>query len=381
MFKRLKKIQIFPKTTGVSPYVWLMFCILPFYFIFRASTDIEIVSGITMIILFFVCYRLTLNAKGWPVYVGTSIQIAISIAMTLLFNYAYFAFFLAFFIGNIQNKAGFITLYTVHVVTSFVAVNLGFIMQDKFYITQTPFILISLLGIIFLPLNSYNRNKRGELQEQLKDANMRIADLVKLEERQRIARDLHDTLGQKLSLIGLKSDLAYKLIAKSPDKARAEMKDVQQTARTALQEVRLLVSRMRGTKLDEEIVRIKQILKAAQIQFTIEGDPSLLGISLLSENVLSMCLKEAVNNVVKHSGATSCSLTLEQSPTEVIMKVHDDGRNSSNAMNFKNGHGLQGMKERLEFVNGTLDISLKDGTTIITRIPQIVRRMDKEDNS
>lgn len=380
MYKKLKKIQIFPKTTGLSPYVWLMFCILPFYFIFRASTDLEIVSGITMIILFFVCYRLTLNAKGWPVYVGTSIQIAISIAMTLLFNYAYFAFFLAFFIGNIQNKAGFITLYTVHIVTSFVAVNLGFIMQDKFFITQTPFILISLLGIILLPLNSYNRNKRGELQEQLKDANIRIADLVKMEERQRIARDLHDTLGQKLSLIGLKSDLAYKLIAKNPDKARAEMKDVQQTARTALHEVRLLVSRMRGTKLEEELVRIKQILKAAQIEFTVEGDPTLPGISLLSENVLSMCLKEAVNNVVKHSEATSCCLYLEQTPTEVIMKVHDNGDNR-NELNFKNGHGLQGMKERLEFVNGTLEISLIDGTTIITKIPQIVRRMEKEDNA
>jgi two-component system sensor histidine kinase DesK len=210
---------------------------------------------------------------------------------------------------------------------------------------------------------------------------MRIAELVKIEERQRIARDLHDTLGQKLSLIGLKSDLAHKLISKNPDRARAEMKDVQQTARTALQEVRLLVSRMRGTKLDEEIVRIKQILKAAQIEFTIEGDPSLPGISLLSENVLSMCLKEAVNNVVKHSGATSCCLKLEQSPTEVIMRVHDNGDNGTNELNFKNGHGLQGMKERLEFVNGSLDISLKEGTTIITRIPQIVRRMDKEDNA
>lgn len=92
MFKKLKRIQVFPKSTGVSPYVWLMFSILPFYFIFRASTDFEIVSGILMIILFFLCYRLTLNAKGWPVYVGTSVQIAISIAMTLIFGYAYFSF-------------------------------------------------------------------------------------------------------------------------------------------------------------------------------------------------------------------------------------------------------------------------------------------------
>lgn len=379
MFKTLRRVQIFPRTTGISPYVWLMFYILPFYFIFRASTDLEIASGILLTALFFICYRLTLNAKGWPVYVGTSVQIVISIVMTLLFSYAYFAFFLAFFIGNIQNKAGFITLYTVHIVTSLVTVNLGFILQDKFFITQTPFILISLLGVILLPLNSYNRNKTGELQEQLKDANMRISELVKLEERQRIARDLHDTLGQKLSLIGLKSDLAHKLITSNPERARSEIKDVQQTARTALQEVRMLVSRMRGTRVEDEIIRIKQILKAAQIEFHIEGNPVLSNVSLLSENVLSMCLKEAVNNVVKHSGASSCTLSIEETDTEVVMKVQDNGTLREGALDFKQGHGLQGMKERLEFVNGTLEISLTGGTTLITRIPQIMKRPDKEE--
>ncbi|OXS59922.1 sensor histidine kinase [Cohnella sp. CIP 111063] len=380
MYKRLRRIQIFPKTTGISPYVWLMFCILPFYFIFRSSSNIEIAAGILMIVLFFFCYRLTLNAKGWPVYVGMGVQIAISIAMTLLFSYAYFAFFLAFFIGNVQNKAGFITLYTIHIATSLIAVNVGFIMQDKFFITQTPFILISLLGAILLPLGSYNRNKQGELQEQLKDANQRISELVKLEERQRIARDLHDTLGQKLSLIGLKSDLAHKLIAANPERARAEIKDVQHTARTALQEVRLLVSEMRGTRLEDELDRIKQILLAAQIEFKLEGNPALQGVPLLTENVLSMCLKEAVNNVVKHSGASECAVSFSQNDTEVVMKVHDNGASRPERLNFRQGHGLQGMKERLEFVNGTLGLATGEGTTVVATIPLIAQRPNKEDS-
>ncbi|MFC4601242.1 sensor histidine kinase [Cohnella hongkongensis] len=380
MYRKLRRFQIFPKTTGISPYVWLMFCVLPFYFIFRASSEIEIAAGILMILLFFFCYRLTLSAKGWPVYVGIGVQIAVSIAMTLLFSYVYFAFFLAFFIGNVQNKAGFITLYTIHIATTLIAVNVGFIMQDKFFITQTPFILISLLGVILLPLGSYNRNKQGALQEQLKDANQRISELVKLEERQRIARDLHDTLGQKLSLIGLKSDLAHRLIAGDPQRARAEIKDVQHTARTALQEVRLLVSEMRGTRLEDELERIRQILLAAQIEFKLEGSPALRGVSLLAENVLSMCLKEAVNNVVKHSEATACTVSLSQSGTEVVMKVHDNGSSRPELLNFRKGHGLQGMKERLEFVNGTLGIDTGDGTTIVATIPQISRQPLKEES-
>ena len=115
--------------------------------------------------------------------------------------------------------------------------------------------------------------KEDKLQGQLEDANKRISELVKLEERQRIARDLHDTLGQKLSLIGLKSDLAGKLISKNPTQAQAEINDVRQTARTALKEVRELVTQMRGTRLEDEMFRIKQILKAARNRFHLGRRP------------------------------------------------------------------------------------------------------------
>lgn len=370
--------QFFLKNTGLSPYIWLVFGILPFYFIFRSSLYYEIAFGILMIFTFFFCYFLTFVSKGWVVYVGMSMQIAISIAMTLWFGYLYFAFFLAFYIGNIRNRAGFITLYTVHLATTFITINIGFALQKDIFVTQSPFILISLIGVILLPINSYNRNKQGELQEKLKDANKRIDDLIKLEERQRIARDLHDTLGQKLSLIGLKSDLAGRLIHKDPQQARLEINDVHQTARTALKEVRQIVSRMRGTRLDEEMFRIKQILKAARIELVMDESVKKLNISRLSENVLSMCLKEAVTNVVKHSRATQCEVTIKQTNTEVIMKVQDNGSGIMKETNIMNSHGLQGMKERLEFVNGSLEIQTGAGTTVIAKIPNIVDKPDIE---
>ncbi|NHN30492.1 sensor histidine kinase [Paenibacillus agricola] len=376
----LKKYHIFPKSSGLNLYMWLGFGIMPFYFIIRSSSNLQIVSGILLIIAFFFCYRLTLSSKGWPVYVGISLQIAISIAMTILFSYSYFSFFLAFFIGNIQNRAGFITLYTIHLVTTVITINIGFVLENKFFVTQLPFILISLIGVILLPLGSYNRNKHGVLQEQLKDANIRIAEMVKIEERQRIARDLHDTLGQKLSLIGLKSDLASKLIIKDPEQARAEIKDVQQTARTALKEIRQLVSQMRGTRIEEEIFRVEQILKAAEIEFSLQGNHTISDISLLSENVLSMCLKESVTNVVKHSGASLCSLTFDQTQAELLMKVHDNGSNRSEELKNLKGNGLQGMKERLEFVNGSLKVVLAEGTTLIMRIPKNIKQPDKDDH-
>ena len=132
-------------------------------------------------------------------YFWTSVQIVISITMTLLFGYVYFALFLAFFIGNIQNRASFFTFYTIHLVTTIVTINYEFVSKTLLS-HQLPFILVSVIGVILLPVTTYNRNKSDKLQGQLEDANKRISELVKLEERQRIARDLHDTLGQKLSL-------------------------------------------------------------------------------------------------------------------------------------------------------------------------------------
>lgn len=370
-----KWYQIFQKNTGLSPYVWVVFCILPFYFIFRSSSPYEAVSGIIMIILFFICYRLSFVSKGWLVYFWTSVQIIISIAMTLLFSYVYFSIFLAFFIGHIQNRAGFFTLYTIHIVSTFVTVNYGFATQNTLFFTQFPFILISLIVVILLPFNTYNKNKQGQLEGQLEDANKRISELVKLEERQRIARDLHDTLGQKLSLIGLKSDLAGKLMVKNPAQAQAEINDVRQTARTALKEVREMVTQMRGTRIEDEMFRVKQILKAAEIEFELVGELKLGTANLLTENVLSMCLKEAVTNVVKHSGATTCTVTIQSARTELSLKVQDNGVGIPEEARNYGGHGLQGMKERLEFVNGSLDIISNDGATLIIKVPTVIKQM------
>ncbi|TYR80013.1 sensor histidine kinase [Priestia megaterium] len=378
-----KKYAIFQKITGISPYIWSVFSILPFYFIFQSSSINEIVIGILLTILFFIFYRFAFVSKGWPIYVWTFILISISIAMTTLFNYVYFsfyfAFFLAYFIGNVQNWLTFITLYIVHLVSTAISLNYNMVVQEELFLRQLPVMIIIYMSVIVFPFTIYNRKKRGRLEEQLEDANKRISELVKQEERQRIARDLHDTLGQKLSLIGLKSDLARKLIYKDPEQARAELKDVQQTARTALNEVRKMVSQMRGIRIKEEIVRVKQILKVAQIDFISNEPLTLTNVSPLTENILSMCLKEAVTNVVKHSHASTCRIAIEQSWNEIVITVQDNGVGITEKNHLEKGHGLLGMKERLEFVNGTLDITSNEGTTVTIKVPNVVKQTEKED--
>ncbi|MCJ8006454.1 histidine kinase [Lederbergia wuyishanensis] len=376
-----KKYLSFLKSSGINPYIWSIFTILPFYFIFQSSSTIEIIVGIVLTIVFLIIYRLAFISKKWPVYLWTSILIAISITMTIIFQFIYFAFYIAYYNGNIKNRIAFLTLYIIHLVCTTFSINYSFVMKNDLFIKQLPFIIIIWISVILLPFNLYNRKKQEQLEQQLEFANKRIADLVKQEERQRIARDLHDTLGQKLSLIGLKSDLARKLVYKNPEEARNELRDVQQTARTALNEVRNMVSQMRGIRIKEELVRVKQILKAAEIDLIIDGNCKLSNVSLFLENILSMCMKEAVTNVVKHSKATVCKISIEQSKNDICIKIEDNGVGIAEK-DLSKGNGLLGMKERLEFVNGNLEINSSTGSTgtlINMTVPRAKKLTDKEE--
>src|SRR5690625_4260261 len=197
-----KWYQIFPKNTGLSIYIWIIFCLIPFYFLFKSSPTIDFFIGIIMVILFFIAYRLSFISETCFVYVWVILCMLISMLMTLFYGYVYFALFLSFFIGQVKSKAGFISLYVVHLVTTVLTINIGFFIKTNMFVSQLPFIIISIIGISLLPFNIYNRNKQERLEGLLESATTQLAIT---DERQRISRDLHDTLGQKLSLIGMKA--------------------------------------------------------------------------------------------------------------------------------------------------------------------------------
>lgn len=371
--------SIFPKNPWLSIYTWIALCLLPFFFIFRSTSPIDIVIGITLLLLFFISYRFSFKSNSGLVYMWLSFEMLINIAMTLLFGFVYFALFTAFFIGNIRHTTGFFIMYGLHIATTFGAVLTGFFFKLDLLLPQLPFIILCLIGTVLLPFHLYNRNKRENLEGQLEIARERISELIVFEERQRIARDLHDTLGQKLSLIGLKSDLVGKLMTKDPERAKKELTDVRTTASTALKEVRDLVSDMRSKKLEEEIIRVQQILKAAEMELIIHGEPNFDPIPPLTENILSMCLKEAVTNVVKHSYGNVCEVYFDKTDDECIIKIQDDGIGIPQDGAGLPGSGIDGIKERLGFVNGHVEIEANEGTTMIITVPIVIKQINRGD--
>ncbi|GLC90253.1 sensor histidine kinase [Lysinibacillus piscis] len=371
---------IIPNSPMLSVYLWVIFCFLPFFFIFRKSSYIEISIGITFLMLYFIFYRFSANSKNGLVYMWISFEMVINIVMTILYGYVYLSIFTAFFIGNIRRPVGFYIMYGLHIGFTVISTAIGFFVELHLFLSQLPFVVLAILAVVLLPLTIYSKNKRANLEGQLETANERIAELIVFEERQRIARDLHDTLGQKLSMIGLKSDLAARLIERDAQQALVEVKDIRQIASIALKEVRELVSDMRTTKFEDELLRVAQILKAAEMEFLFEGDKESLQVPPLVENVLSMCLKEAVNNVVKHSSATKCEIAFHQNFKEVYLVVRDNGQGLAKKQAWKTGNGLKGMRERLEFINGTFKLEDENGTTLTVSIPVAITHQTVTEN-
>ena len=375
-----KWYSIFPRYPWLSIYTWIILCFLPFFFIFRSSSPVEILIGITLLALFFLSYIFSFKSKSGLVYMWLGFEMLINVVMTLLFGFVYFALFTAFFIGNIRHITGFFIMYGLHILTALGAVITGFILDIGLLLPQIHFIIITLIGVILLPFHLFNRNRREKLEGQLEIANERISELVVVEERQRIARDLHDTLGQKLSLIGLKSDLVSRLLTTDIERAGQEIQDIRMTASSALKEVRELVSDMRLKKLSDEIARVQQILQAADIKLTINGETAFSSMPPITENVLSLCLKEAVTNVVKHSFGNTCNISFQQSADAFIIEVQDDGIGIPRDGSQLPGSGLDGMRERLEFVNGYLKTKADHGTILTITVPVVLKNITRGEN-
>lgn len=372
--------SIISKNPTLSIYIWIIFCILPFFFIIQSFSFWQMVLGTLLIVFYFICHRFSFTSKSGLVYMWISFQMTLNIVMTLLYGYIYLALFTAFFIGNIRNSVGFYIMYGLHIGFTVVSIVIGYFINLDMFLSQTPFIIITVIGVVLLPFTLFSKNKQDNLEGQLESARERISQLVVIEERQRIARDLHDTLGQKLSMIGLKSDLAMRLVEKDPEKAIAEIKDIRQTASIALKEVRELVSNMRTIPILEELERVRQILETAGISVTVSEEAvSNLKIPTLIESVLSMCLKEAVNNVVKHSQANHCFILITQTANAVQLIVLDDGI-GFNVNEPHVGNGLRGMRERLEFINGTFEVHEKNkGTELVITVPLAITHQKRSD--
>ena len=174
------------------------------------------------------------------------------------------------------------------------------------------------------------------------------------EERNRMARDMHDILGHSLTVIALKSELATRLVDVAPDQARAELDEVQSLARSALADVRATVNSYRELSLAGELARATGVLTSAGIRadlpLTVEAvDPEL-------RELFAWVVREGVTNVVRHARASHCKVEL----TSDSIEVTDDGIGLDSA-GAGDGHGLEGLRQRCQDNGADLTIEAPSG--------------------
>ena len=206
--------------------------------------------------------------------------------------------------------------------------------------------------------------QRMRANKKLDLAHEQIAHLAKLAERERIARDLHDVLGHTLSVVVLKSELAGKVMDREPQRARIEIREVEQIARKALTEVREAIRGYRSEGLTAEIACAQKTLDAAGVTLECCGiKPAQLAPA--EETVLSLIVREAVTNIVRHAQASRCRLEFAANGSGTALVVEDDGRGGIH----EEGNGLRGMRERVESMGGKLQIDSGQGTRLLVEIP------------
>jgi two-component system sensor histidine kinase DesK len=162
------------------------------------------------------------------------------------------------------------------------------------------------------------------------------------QERARMARDLHDILGHSLTVIAVKAELADRLVDVSPVRARAEIADIQRLSRDALADVRKTVDGVRELSLPAELARARAALQAAEITADLPGSTD--DVPSDRRELFAWTLREGVTNVVRHSAATHCTVTL--AGDRIV--IADDGRGMRPADEsaLRDGHGLSGLRER-----------------------------------
>lgn len=347
------------KDHGWSPLLWIVY--LGFFFIDPVVSHasgrlwaLDLVGALVFLILY--CGLFALENPRDLMHIGGMLLLGmlylpINGGACTFFIYA--AAMLPFCVDT--RSAAVIGLLTVGLVGAIEGWVLHLDGWARFYSSLFP-IVIGAGNLFFAERNRMNR--------KLRRANEEIEHLAKVAERERIARDLHDVLGHTLSVITLKSELAGKLIDRDPERAGKEIREVENISRQALSDVRDAIRGYRSKGLVAELAQAKSTLETAGLAVHVDAATSMQ-LPPMQESVLSLAVREAVTNVVRHAKAHTCRLRIEQQNGICRLEIADDGQGFVSV----EGNGLRGMRERVEMLGGTLDRRNKSGTTLTITLP------------
>ncbi len=221
------------------------------------------------------------------------------------------------------------------------------------------------LGAGFLFMSAFTRAAQNERQarEQLEVANQQLADyatqvgqLATMRERNRLAREVHDSLGHYLTVINVQLEVVTKLLESNPSKALEAAKRAKELASEGLSEVRRSVAALRPSPLDDRslpdaLTSLIDTAREAGLMITFEQSGALRTLTPEVETVLYRATQEALTNIRKHAHASTAQVRLAYDPNAVCLSIRDNG---VGRQHDEDNVGLTALRERVTALNGAV---------------------------
>ena len=221
------------------------------------------------------------------------------------------------------------------------------------------------------------KQKLAQANEQLREYAQKVEELATVQERNRIARDIHDSLGHALTSLNIQMQTAVKLWEKEPIQAYSFLTQAQSLGKTAMQEVRKSISTLREDAREERPLE-------ARLETLVDDYRKGTGLFICTNicrcgsipkpiaKTIYHIVQESLTNILKYAEATEVHIKLKTTPEEFNLTVEDNGKGFDLKQN-SSGFGLRGMQERAIAVRGELQVitSLGKGCRIEVKIPNV----------
>lgn len=342
-------------------FVSLIFLVFPIFGVFGGYFPVWtlLLTGLFSIAYLLMVYLKQAYSKWIPFLWFYTLAYIIFMSMTFEGGMMWFVFFnvnllVWRFEDSISSYRFFSFLVTLLILTSS-----SFLLTDDLS-THLMSMAITLFSLGMYYFQNRIRQER-KMEEALSEQNRTINILSAENERNRIGRDLHDTLGHTFAMMSLKTELALKQMDKEQyEAARKNLEELNQISRDSMYEVREIVNKLKYRTVAEELLELERLFDLSDIVLTVDSSLDLDSLSPVSQSTLSMVLRELANNVIKHSQADSCQIRLSRDHG-IVLEFEDNG------CGFKEvtGQELHSIRERLSLVDGDLEILSQSHPTII----------------
>lgn len=375
--------QLFPPgSRRIGSLYFLEFFIAAFYLLLVPGVWQRLVGAGLLVVYAAVYVQSFWRFNRVSVVLTVAAEVVLTLLMVALLSPGYFwmLFYPAALMG-IQMKGRI--LAAALAVTCLSGLAEVILIAHLHHVSLGPWWPMIVSGLILMPataLGTRSQRKMRDQKLQLERANLEIERLTRAAERDRISRDLHDVMGHELSMITLKAQLAVRLIDRDSARAVHEVRDIEAAARQALTRVREYISGIRQPNLAEEWRTATTALTSAGIRCSAEADDALLTGTTAAHQVMAMCLRETVTNIIRHSQATEARMALNQTvagrrtPSRdaawLTLWVADNGRglaklpqpgdrfehSHEEAGDATDSHGLAGLLLRAKAVGGQVTL-------------------------